>query len=172
MNTFSCGLDTEILNPKFRKFRIFGKNVPYVLGTVISMLTARPVDYEIEIDGEKLDGRYSEVLLGNGCVIGGTIYYEEKPEIQDGRATFLMEKGRWGFRHIPVYLAAGFKKFDKLKKYVLTGEGEHITIRRADGEKFSMTFDGETGAKKKEWNASVVKQGLLFVLPMEGGAIK
>ena len=165
INTFSTGLDIAILNPRYRRLRIFGKGIPYFVGIIAALLSAKPVEYEVEIDGETHEGRYSEILMGNGVVIGGTIHYAEKPGINTGTATYMLEENRWGLRHIPALWTSVRGDIKRLGRYVEMGYCRSMKVRRKDGRPFMMMYDGEFGIRREEWSAEVVKEGLRFVVP-------
>ena len=165
INTFSTGLDIAILNPRYRRFGIFGKNIPYLIGIIAALLSAKPVEYEVEVDGKEYTGKYSEILLAKGMVIGGVLHIDEKARINTGKAMFLLEENRWGIMHIPVLFSSMRKDFERLRSCVEIGDGKTMKVRRKDGKSFMMMYDGEFGIQRTEWSAEVVKEGLRFVIP-------
>lgn len=167
LNTFSVGLDSNI-DKKMDEYRIgsiFGKQIPYILALFYSLFRSRPEEYIVYLDNQRIEGRFSEVLFGNGHVIGGNLYFAENSNVGDGRGIYTLGPNRLGFAMLPIVRALLYKQRDKLEKYCECGMCSHIRIRRKDGAPFAVNYDGELVSGIREWNAQIVKQGLHLVVP-------
>lgn len=164
INTLSIGMDSDyaVMMERYRMASIFGKQVPYVLALLYVLLISRPQEYEICIDGIKLDGQFTEVIVGNGCVLGGSIHFVQQVDVTDGKVFYILvdKKGL-----MPALLSLARNDHEKFKKYARCGYSENIRIRRKDGSPIVMNFDGELVHDICDWNVQVVRKGLKFVVP-------
>ena len=168
LNTFSLGLDSLQIRKteEFRPLSIFGRDVPYNLATIISVLFCKPIDLEIEIDGQIQIGRFAEVFFGNGGLLGGILYCDLDMNYMDGKGFFCLKKfiSRRGlFKTLH-----GLQISKPDRKTYLDYEAlvdKEITIRRRDGAKFEVDLDGEIQEPQFEWTVKIEKQALPFVVP-------
>lgn len=169
LNTLSVGMDSNYAAKmeKYRMASIFGKQVPYIFALLYVILISKPQEYEIYIDGKKREGRFTELLFGNGCVLGGNIHFIQQADITDGKA-FYMIVNKKGL--LPLVANLARKDYQRIQKYAECGFCESIRIRRRDGSPVVMNFDGELVRDVRDWEAQVVHKGLKFVVP-KGGAV-
>ena len=168
LNTFSLGLDANVVCAleKNRIFKMFGKMVPYINAFLYAWFASTPDEYEITVDGVPVyTGLSSEVIFGNGNVLGGMFTFGRKQKITDGKGCVLIEKKRQGFDMLPSVRAMLKGDLDTLEKKNLVMEAADFSIRRRDGGQLAMNFDGEMVYGIEQWDARIVKQGLKFVIP-------
>ena len=172
LNTFSAGLDSMVVSKmeEFRVLDIFGSIMPYVISAVWSLLRSKSREYEVLIDGEPMRGKLSELIVGNGGVLGGNLYVARHTDVTDGRASYFVGPRRDSVFLMPTLLRVMNKRFDKLKKNSLLGECSVFEIRSVDGGPISMNLDGELVEGGEYWRAEIVNKGLNMVLPKEVAA--
>lgn len=168
LNTFSFGLDSLQIRKteELRPLSIFGKNLPYNLATLITVLFSRSIDLEIEVDGEVHVGRYAEVFFGNGGTLGGILHCDLDMNYMDGKGFLCIKK--YASKIGLFKTLFGLKKTNADRITNLDYEGlidKEITMRRRDGAKFMVDFDGEIQEPQFEWTVKIQKQALPFVVP-------
>lgn len=168
LNTFSVGFDSLQIRKteEFRPLSIFGNKFPYNLAIIIAVLFAKPIDFEIEIDGEVQIGRFAEVFFGNGGVLGGMLYFDLDMNYMDGMGYYGYKKFDGRMRLFRT-LRSLMKLNPDRKNYIDFAQlsDKEITIRRRDGAKFEVDFDGEIQEPQFEWTVKMEKQALPFVVP-------
>lgn len=169
LNTFSLGMDANVVRSleKNRIFGMFGKMIPYINAFLYSLFVSTPDEYEIYADGELVyEGLSSEVIFGNGNVLGGMFTFGKKQKITDGKGCLLIERKRQGFSLLPTIWAMIRGDLEMLGQKNLVTEATDFSIRRRDGGQLAVNFDGEMVYGIEQWDAKIVKQGLKFVVPM------
>ncbi|MDD6812743.1 MAG: diacylglycerol kinase family protein [Lachnospiraceae bacterium] len=167
LNTFSLGLDSNT-DKKMNDYRIagaFGKEIPYILSLLYALFRSRPEEYIVYLDDQRVEGRLSEVVFGNGHVLGGNLYFAEESDVGDGKGIYTLGPNRMGLAMLPVIQALLSRQKDRLEKYCICGMCSRIRIRRKDGVPFAVNCDGELSIGMREWTATIVKQGLHLVVP-------
>lgn len=172
LNTFSIGLDSMMVSlmDEFRVLDIFGSITPYVLSVGSSLLFSKAREYIVTIDGAEYVNKFSEIVFGNGAVLGGNLYVAEYTDITDGKASFLLVPHRDGITLLPTLIGVMHKEFEKLKKKSKLGQCEVMEIRSADGNPIAMNLDGELVEGGSYWKAEIVRKGLNMVVPKEVAA--
>ena len=167
LNSLSTGMDSNCLGKMndFRIFRFISKDLPYTLATLYSIFVSNPHEYEITLDGEKLNGKFAEIFIGNGCVFGGNMFFDEKTCVNDGKAISRLVGNKKAFTLLPELLDLQNKKFDRIRKNMLCGECSRITIRRNSGSEFSINHDGDLINGVSVCEAEIIHKGLNFVVP-------
>lgn len=169
LNTLSVGMDSNyaaMMEP-YRMASIFGEQLPYILALLYVVLISKPQEYEIYIDGKKLEGRFTEIIFGNGCVLGGNIHFAQQADVTDGKAAYMIATNK-GL--LPLVANVVRNNHQGIQKYAECGYCENIRIRRRDGSPIVMNFDGELVRGVCDWEAQVVHKGLKFVVP-KGGSV-
>ena len=169
LNTLSVGMDSNYaaMMEHYRMASIFGEQVPYILALLGVILIPKSQEYEIYIDGEKLEGQFTEILVGNGCVLGGNIHFVQQADITDGKVSYIIVKPK-GL--LPLLANFARRDYQAVQKYAECGFCENIRIHRKDGSPIVMNFDGELVRDVQDWEAQVVRRGLRFVVPKGGSA--
>jgi|GEM_PF-1022307 len=168
INTFSLGLDANIviMLEKGRIFSVFGKMFPYIIAFIYSMFISTPDEYEIFVDGRKVyEGSSSQIIFGNGNVLGGTFKFGPPQNITDGKGCVMIGGSYLGFGMMPSVMALVKGNINKLNKTNILSEGNRFSIRRRDGGQLAMNFDGEMVYGIEQWDAEIVNKGLNFVVP-------
>lgn len=167
INTVSCGFDLNLCKSieEFRYLSIFGKNIPYSLSVVNSMFFSKLDDYEISIDGEKLVGVMSQIILGNGNCIGGNIHFTSDNKTGDGKGTYMIMPSKSRFSLFRLLSKMKKSDFEKVEAESFHGFWEKVSIKRRDGVPFKVNFDGEMQNEQAEWNFRIINKGLKLVVP-------
>lgn len=169
LNTFSLGLDANIVMKlnRNRIFSIFGNLFPYITAFLYSLLITTADEYEFYLDGELVyEGLSTEIMFGNGNVLGGLLQFGEKQKITDGKGCVMIVKKRQGLALLSTIIAMARGDMKRLSRIELVREASSIKIRRRDGGALAMNYDGEMEYGTDQWEARIVKQGLKFVVPM------
>lgn len=167
LNTFSVGLDVDLLD-KLEEYHLasaFGEQMPYVLALLHSLFVSNNLDYEVYLDDQKIEGKFMEVFLGNGYVIGGNMYMAEKACVTDGKGAFLVAPDYRGMNRLPIAIATVKNDNKRVKVLANCGFCKSLRIRRKDGMPLTMNLDGELVCGIGEWRAEIVKRGLQLVVP-------
>ena len=167
LNSLSTGLDSNCLKKMrdFRSFRNFNKEMPYTLATIYSIFVSKTMEYDVTLDDEKLNGKFAEIFIGNGCIFGGNLYFAEKTCVNDGAAISRIVGNQRGFSMLSTMLLLTGRKYDKLPEAMRCGECRKISIRRTDGSPFNINQDGDLISNVTECNAEIVHKGLHLVVP-------
>lgn len=167
LNTFSVGWDSTIVNKveEYRILSIFGKQVPYACATLFALFRARPQEYTLYLDDQKVEGKFAEVFWGNGNILGGKLCFAENAFVTDGQGEYTIGPNVAAFRALPILVALQGRNYEKVRKACKCGHCSKLRLRRKDGAPFTVNFDGELVTGVKEWEAQIVKQGLHLVVP-------
>lgn len=167
LNSLSTGMDSNCLGKMndFRIARFISKDLPYTLATLYSIFVSSPHEYELTIDGEKLNSKFAEIFIGNGCVFGGNMFFADKTCVNDGKAIYRLVGNKKAFTLLTELLDLQNKKFDKIKKNMQCGECSRITIKRSSSSNFSINHDGDLINGVSVCEAEIVHKGLNFVVP-------
>lgn len=167
LNSLSTGMDSNCLGKMndFRIARFISKDLPYTLATLYSIFVSSPHEYDITLDGKKLNGKFAEIFIGNGCVFGGNMFFADKTCVNDGKAISRFVGNKKAFTLLTELLDLQNKKFDKIKKNMQCGECSRITIKRSSGSNFSINHDGDLINGVSVCEAEIVHKGLNFVVP-------
>ena len=170
LNTLTTGMDSDyaVKMEKYRMAIILGKQMPYVFALLHVIFVSKPQEYEITIDGEKREGRFTELLLGNGCVLGGNIRFVEQADVTDGKVIYMIAPHKRGLNLLRLVAGLARKDYEGIRKYAECGLCESISIRRRDQSPIVMNFDEELVQDVCDWEAQVVHKGLKFVVPKGG----
>ncbi len=167
LNSLSSGLDSNCLRKMndFRIARFISKDMPYSLATLYSIFVSNPHEYEITLDDEKINGKFAEIFIGNGCVFGGNMFFAEKTCINDGKAISRIVGNKKAFTLLPALMDLLNKKYHKLETNMLCGECSKITIKRTSGSPFSINHDGDLINNVTTCEAEIIHKGLNLVVP-------
>lgn len=166
LNTLSVGLDaySQTKMESFRVFTMFGRTLPYSVSLISAVLFAKNNKFIIDIEGDIIEDAFTEVIFGNGFVLGGGVFFDDGADVQDGKLTYALLSRVAGFKRIKALMAMGAKNFSKVD-HLTQGKCSSFTIKRSDGAPFVINHDGELVRDVTEVNAHVVRKGLHFVVP-------
>lgn len=83
VNHVGIGFDATVsLNS--RKTKWLQDTPLYAWAVLKTLVTYRPTSYEVEIDGQKIDGKFYLVAIGNGVCVGGGFYLTPDASPKDG----------------------------------------------------------------------------------------
>ena len=167
LNSLSTGMDSNCLGKMadYRIFRFISRDVPYTLATLYSIFVSNPHEYEVTLDDETITGKFAEIFIGNGCVFGGNMYFDEKTCVNDGKAISRIVGNKKAFTLLPSLLDLMNKKYDKLEKNMRCGNCSKITIKRTSGSPFAINHDGDLIRGITVCEAEIVHKGLNLVVP-------
>lgn len=167
LNTFSVGLDSNdrMLFEKYRMLSVFNEQMPYNLSILFSLILSRSEAYELYIDEKRVEGNFTEIILGNGNILGGNLSFCRKADITDGLASCSLISDVYGISLLPLLSAMKKQNYDKLENELSYYDCRQIRIMRKDRSPFSMNLDGELIKSDREWTAHIVHQGLNLVVP-------
>jgi len=167
LNTLSTGLDANSVDKmnEYRILRYINSAMPYTLSVLYSIFVSPLQEYEVVLDGKAFIGKLAEVFIGNGCIFGGNMFFDEHTCVDDGRAIYRLIGSKKGFRLLPALSAVTGKKYDKYERYMECGDCSTISIRRTDGEPFTINMDGDLIYNVSDCKAEIVRKGLRLVVP-------
>ncbi|MBE6902928.1 MAG: hypothetical protein E7478_10660, partial [Ruminococcaceae bacterium] len=90
LNTLSTGLDANSVDKmnEYRILRYINSAMPYTLSVLYSIFVSPLQEYEVVLDGKAFIGKLAEVFIGNGCIFGGNMFFDEHTCVDDGRAIY------------------------------------------------------------------------------------
>ena len=167
LNTLSTGLDSNSVAKMndYRALKFLGDTIPYMLGILYSIFVSPTHEYQVTLDGKSYTDKFAEVFIGNGCIFGGNMFFDEHTCVDDGKAIFRLVENRRGFPLLPALMAVTGKKYSKLPNYMECGDCSTIRIRRTDGAPFTINQDGDLIYNVTDCEAQIVRKGLRFVVP-------
>ncbi|MGN0650412.1 MAG: diacylglycerol/lipid kinase family protein [Oscillospiraceae bacterium] len=175
LNTISVGLDADFAG-ELEKHELLGATsgvVAFLTSAFHTLFAKESHQFIITLDNYEIDRFTAEFLFANGHTLGGVLTVSDNCNICDGRASYLIGPRKRSFLAIPFLKALVSKNFDSIREQSECGNARRITMRRADGQPFAASFDGEVDTNITELEAEVVQRGLHFVMPAEqnGGAL-
>ena len=167
LNTLSTGLDSNSIQKMedFRALKFFGNNMPYLLSVLYSMFVSTTYGYEITFDDKQFKGKFAEIYVGNGCVFGGNMYFEEKSIIDDGKSIFRVIGNKKGFTLLSMLTKVIRKKYETYKDIMLCGYCEKFSFKRMNGKPFTINQDGDLIKDVYSCEGEIVHKGLHLVVP-------
>lgn len=167
INSVSYGIDSRLIHyiDALRVFDIFGSQVPYVLALLVGVISSVPRKLILNIDDDETMQNYSEIILTNGCVLGGNLRTTSHANITDGKASFYVTVDKKGPKLLPDLFALMKANYKKLAKLGSVGEASHIEICSADGSNIVMNLDGELVDGGRFWSVDIINKGINFVIP-------
>lgn len=145
---------------------VFNEQIPYSLAVICSLFVSRQEVYEVRIDDEKLlEGNFSEIIFGNGNVLGGNMYFYRDINFNDGYAGCCMIPNMRRLKLLAILSDLKKQDYDAIETKASCFKCKNIRIVRKDGAPFAMNLDGEIIHNIKEWSAHIVHEGLHFVVP-------
>lgn len=169
MNFFSTGMDSMVADETSRllTFSLFGKKIPYFLSTLYAIFRFKPRKYRVTIDGCTREEKLTEICIGKGNVIGGSMHLFGDANVNNGSLRYLMVLGINRLRAIIGFYHIYRNNQKKLEKLSLRGSCRNIVIESVDGKPIVGNLDGELFKETNRWEISVVEKGLKFVVPRE-----
>lgn len=105
-NICSAGLDAAVAYgiPKYRRIAKLGGSMAYNMSILECLLKPLGSKMQIEINGEKINGKYLMVCIGNGRFYGGGYKGAPIADINDGLLDVVLVKKISRFKILPVLL--------------------------------------------------------------------
>lgn len=167
LNSFSTGLDSGVLSNmnRYRGITLLGKQLPYTLSFIHTLLAGKARRVAVYVDGVEIKCHTMEIIFGNGCTIGGNIYFSEEPDLRDGKGDYFLApiKNRFSLLHL-LYMLQNRRIGDAREKAEI-GTWRQVRIVSLDGEPLVGNQDGELVECAMEWILEIVPKGLHFVVP-------
>ena len=107
------------------------------------------------------------MFFGNGCVIGGSLWFDTKATVTDGLGRIVIYKQVRTIRMLKTILGLTRKEIGAPELIRYEGYVPKIVIKKRDNTALRIDFDGELQEPQKVWVAEIVKEGLPFVIPKE-----
>ena len=168
INILSVGVDARIADgmQKYKRIPLLHGSAAYNASTVENVLRGLHEPYDVEIDGQRLDGRYTLVLAGNGRFYGGG--YNPVPEADptDGKLEVLLIDAvsiATVMKVIAAYKAGQHRRYPQ---WIHHRQAREITIRHRDGKDLTVNLDGEI-VKAPRVTLRVSDHRLRFTIPQE-----
>lgn len=167
LNSLAAGMNMQFLKylEKYRILNIFGDNVPYILGILRVIVSSKLQNYEICLQDKEIQVAASEIIFANGCVFGGSLYFEENKSISDGIGSYRIVSGIKGIHLLKLVVKMTRRDIQKVKEGMMCGDIDKICIRRTDGKPFSVDMDGEAVHGVTKLTAQMIKKGMRLVVP-------
>ena len=167
LNTVSYGIDS-VLSATLEdshELEIFGKKIPFFVSFARALLNASPRPVSYYVDGEECSGSISELIIGNGKVLGGQMQFTEKADPTDGQLAYLLGINTRGLEMLKIISHMVKGNISEVKKCTVYGDCSSFVLKSADGKDMALNLDGEIIQGGNEWTIEVVKQGMAFVIP-------
>jgi len=135
----SCGFDSEA-NRIANQTRLVRGNLVYTYGGLRALLSWKPADFSLRLDGEPVKLRGYTVALANSAAYGGGMFMAPGASLDDGLLDIVLiaEQSRWQFlRHLPKVFRGEHVHLDAVS--VLRAREVEV---RAD-RRFTMYADGD-----------------------------
>lgn len=168
LNTLSYGFDSNVVRAMnaYKMYDFFGNQVPYIMSVLTGLLLNKSSRLKVIVDGEGRSDKYVEIVVGNGCVLGGNLYYTPQNSVFDGKLSLLLVSRQNFFALVYNLLKIMNKRISRVKnKNIQTSSCEKIILRSTDGKHLFINFDGELVDCGTECDVEVVERGLKFVIP-------
>ena len=171
LNLCSAGIDARVADWVGRhnhKIPLAGK-LMYDLSLVVNFFGRIPRDYEVELDGERLDGAYSILVAASGRYYGGGFYAVPEAEPDDGLLDFLLIRkvSHLGLlRLIGRYQAGRHREFGDIQVY---RRGRGMVLRSKKPE--PCNYDGEI-LRVSEVSIALAPWKLAVALPAGSAVIR
>ncbi|MDR2655715.1 MAG: hypothetical protein LBC56_06550 [Oscillospiraceae bacterium] len=174
INILSAGIDARVARRMEKYRRVFaGGSAAYNLSIIENVLLGLHDPYKVEIDGRRLDGRYTLIMAANGRYYGGGFYAMPDADPADGIIEVLLVKAvsRLTVAHIiGLYQKGKYKELPEIihpyrmykKMTISSGNNKPITLN-LDGE--TMLVDSVTFSPGKEKLRFIVPKGLAVAAP-------
>lgn len=158
LNIASVGLDARVgvEAADFKHLLLVSGSFAYVLSLISNVVKGIAGDYEVELDGERLDGSYTLMAVCNGRYYGGGFCPVPTAMPDDGKLTFVLVKGVGRLKAAQLVKGYGAGQGDRFPQYITYRDGKELEIRckkqevaQLDGEKLvSDRFLLRMGGKK------------------------
>lgn len=167
INTFSLGADATMIRMmnNLRVFDIFGSQMPYNLSMIIGVLTSSPRRMILNIDDSEITRDFSEIILANGCTLGGSLTITQKPVINDKKVAYVYTYDRKGFRLLSCLFALMKADYRGICNTSEIGTASSFELCSVDGKPIAANLDGEYVVGGRYWKIEVIEKGLNFVMP-------
>ena len=169
LNLCSAGIDARVadwVGRHNRSIPLSGKLV-YDLSLIVNFFGRIWRNYEVELDGERLDGAYSIIVAGSGRYYGGGFYAVPEAEPDDGLLDFVLIRRVSHLKLVQLigkYQEGRHREFGDLQ---IWRRGRRIVLRSAEPE--PCNYDGEI-MRVREAVIELAPRQLEIALP-EGSAL-
>lgn len=167
VNSLSVGVDANHLHyfEKLHFTRFISRNMPYALSVILALITSTPHEYNMTIDGTRRTVSTVELMFGNGCCLGGTLYFDRDADITDGVGTGCAAAGKSRAALLRMMNALMKGNEAGIEKYVKRESWTDVVLSRKDSSPMIINLDGEMFRDVRELHGHIVHRGLNFVVP-------
>ena len=167
LNTLSLGIDSQLSYylTDASEYSIFGNAVPYFIAYMKAIVKMRPRMLNIQVADKTYNDNISEMIVANGCVLGGGLYIAESANFKDGLLEYFIAPNASSIGLLKIILKMMNKKTEEVKKEVIFGEMSVMEIRSEDEKSITFNLDGEIVRGGSYWKIEAVKKGMSFIVP-------
>ena len=165
VNTLSIGFESCFKTFSFfQDLSMINKNLPYTLMPAIVILKDTSLDYLIDIDGQRYDGKYVLLHFANGICFGSNMYPLSYAVPDDGRLEIMLFKANTRMTTLRSLKDFAHGNTEKIGYKAIITDGSQIHIKRADGKPIIANIDGEA-IEYKDIKATLLHKKLNFIVP-------
>ncbi|MDO4188856.1 MAG: diacylglycerol kinase family protein [Lachnospiraceae bacterium] len=167
LNSVSFGIDTElsVALDNVQELDIFGKKIPFLIAYLQALLSAKPKLLMYQIDKKVREGNVTELIVGNGAVLGGQMHFTDDADPTDGVMDYVIGINKTGFGIIKVLAQMIKGNMSEVRKTTVNGKCSSFKLKNFDGSNLSLNLDGEIVHGGSEWEIEIVQKGMAFVIP-------
>lgn len=161
INVAGFGLDVEVLRETIKFKRVIKGKLAYVLGVVKALITFKPIEFQILIDGVEYNEEAMICAIGNGQYFGGGMKILPSAELDDGLFDICILKKMAKIKLL-YHLPKVFKGTHMELPWICYLRGKNIKLLTK--EPVSINSDGEISQKNfPEFN--ILKKRIRIIVP-------
>lgn len=167
-NTVSVGLDGIILKGALmlKRLPFFRGSVPYFLSSIAALLNTNVPKLKIIADGEVFEGKFYEIAIGNGNLLGGMFHFGKKAHPKNGKMRLILVPAKNIFYKLRMTNAAVWDKQEVLEQNSICRMVKRIELSSLEEKELAVNIDGELELAKTIC-VEVRENEMLFVEPKD-----
>lgn len=167
LNTISYGIDTLFsqTHEKLKHYDIFGEMIPRLLAYGKALLGMTPQRLLYSMGGPFVNANVSELILGNGNVLGGNLYFSQNADYRDGKLEYLIAENMNPRNFLKTMGYMKKKDHKEVNERTQNGSADFFSLKSESKEPLALNLDGEIVQGGEEWSIEVIRQKLTFVVP-------
>lgn len=146
LNVFGVGIDTDILMRRNKIGKYLSGSLCYMVSALSSIVSYKPKNYRIKIDGKSHEGKYYIIAACNGNYFGGGMMIAPKANINEKKLQVMALKKVSRFKLIRAFIKIYSGKHLELD-YVDSYMADEVLID-FDGKEQSVNLDGDIVLEK------------------------
>lgn len=141
LNIASFGFDAEVVRNAHRFKRLYGGKIPYILGTILTLIKFKKREITLEIDGKEYTESLILLAIGNGKYYGGGMKILPDSNLDDGYLHLCLIKDASNLLRLILFPTIFSGRHLKYSRYVNVFKAKNVKIRSNRPEIFNI--DGE-----------------------------